>query len=225
MGHMSVPGRREPLTRERIVDAAAVIVDERGLEALSMRTVAGSLGAGTMSLYRYVADRDELLDLVLAQMTAAIALPGPTGRWREDLAGVARALRAALVARPGLTALLTSRGGRGRAGLVLLDAAVAVLRAAEFEPREAVLAGATLGGFVAGSVLREVAGGVAAREAGSNATARGIDIAGGPGLEQAAWAGPALISTSSNELFEVGLRIVLDGIESVLGPGRGAATR
>lgn len=221
---MPTPGRREPLTRARIVDAAAVIVDEQGPDALSMRAVAARVGAGAMSLYRHVADRDELLDLVLAQMTAEISLPGPTGQWREDLAGVARAFRAALVARPGLTTLLTSRGGQGRAGLVLLDAAVAPLRAAGFEPREAVLAGNTLGGFVAGAALREVAGDARTVRADPNAAAHGVDIDGGPELEQIVWAGPALISTSSDELFEVGLRIILEGIESVLRPGQGTAT-
>lgn len=180
-----------------IVQAAAAIVDDLGPDAVTMRAVAGRLGSGVMSLYRHVADRDELLDLVLAQLVAEIALPQPTGRWRDDLAGIARAVRGALVAQPGMTVLLTGRGGRGVAGPGLTEAALTVLRGAGLGPREAVLAGNALGNLVAGAALQEVAEGTE-----DDRTA----------LSEIAWAGPALTATSADERFEFGLRIVLDGI-------------
>ncbi len=60
-------GPKPTLTLERIVTAAIEIADAEGLEALSMRRVAESLGVGTMSLYRYVPGKAELLDLMLDQ--------------------------------------------------------------------------------------------------------------------------------------------------------------
>ncbi len=70
------------------MDAAVAILDETGLDGLTMRAVADRLDAGAMSLYRHVASRDELLDLVVARLTAGVtttcapATGGPTWpRW------------------------------------------------------------------------------------------------------------------------------------------------
>ena len=104
---------RQPLTRDRIVEAAIALVDEEGPDALTMRAVAQRLGAGTMSLYRHVPGREELLDLVLAAMATEVPVTPPTGDWRMDLAAIARDVRTGLVRRPHLTVLLTSRAGRG----------------------------------------------------------------------------------------------------------------
>ena len=84
------PARRPrgALSREAIVDAAIDVLDRDGLEGLTMRAVADRLGTGAMSLYRHVANRDELLDLVVARLLAdAGRAPGWTGDWRTDLAG------------------------------------------------------------------------------------------------------------------------------------------
>ena len=56
------------------------LADEEGLEGLSMRGLAKRLDAGTMSLYRYVADRDDLLDLILDQAFGEIAVPAAVGK-------------------------------------------------------------------------------------------------------------------------------------------------
>jgi len=64
--------RRKPLSRDRILAAALELVDEQGIEALSMRKLGQSLGYEAMSLYNHVANKDDLLDgildLVLAEM-------------------------------------------------------------------------------------------------------------------------------------------------------------
>lgn len=197
---MPTPARRPALTREAIVSAATAILDREGPEALSMRTVAAELGCGVMSLYRHVADRDELLDLVLARLVAAIELPPATGHWQDDLAGVARAFRAALVVRPQLTPLLTARAGRNRGSLALLDATLAVLRDAGLDPQQAVLAGSALGNLVAGAALQEAAG--------------AAPVEPDDDLAHLTWARPALIATTADERFEFGLRLIIEGIES-----------
>lgn len=98
MGRPDPPPRGRPatLSLDRIVAAAVEVADElsrtEGLDALSMRSIATRLGVGTMSLYRYVPGKSELLDLMLDHV---VDFPEeaaqPDGRtWREILTADAR---------------------------------------------------------------------------------------------------------------------------------------
>jgi AcrR family transcriptional regulator len=87
------PGSRRPAyTREQIAQTAIAIADAEGYEAVSMRRIAGELGAGTMTLYHYVRGKDELVALVSDAIMAEIIVPEdelPDG-WREGLAEIGR---------------------------------------------------------------------------------------------------------------------------------------
>ncbi len=63
------------LTRDRIVEAALRIMDDEGLDAVSMRRVAREVGVEAMSLYHHVRDKDDLLDGVCASGDARLPLP------------------------------------------------------------------------------------------------------------------------------------------------------
>ncbi|HSA51045.1 MAG TPA: TetR/AcrR family transcriptional regulator [Yinghuangia sp.] len=79
------------LSRERIVRAAIAIADAEGLENVHMRRLAGYLGAGTMSLYRYVGNKDELIDLMVEATFHEIPQPDPAPHgWRAGLEYTAR---------------------------------------------------------------------------------------------------------------------------------------
>jgi AcrR family transcriptional regulator len=84
-------GPKPGLSVERIVRAAIEVADADGLAALSMRRVADQLGVGTMSLYRYVPGKDELLDLMQDLVIADTVDPAqePFG-WRARLEAMAR---------------------------------------------------------------------------------------------------------------------------------------
>ncbi|MFI9628850.1 TetR/AcrR family transcriptional regulator [Streptomyces sp. NPDC052042] len=74
------------LTVERIVRAGIVVADTEGLDALSMRRVAMELGTGTMSLYRHVASKDDLVTLMVEAAMADVPLPdSPPRDWRHGL--------------------------------------------------------------------------------------------------------------------------------------------
>lgn len=74
------------LTLERIVRAGIVVADAEGLDALSMRRVAMELGTGTMSLYRHVASKDDLVTLMVETAMADVPLPdSPPRNWRHGL--------------------------------------------------------------------------------------------------------------------------------------------
>ncbi|MGW2371562.1 MULTISPECIES: TetR/AcrR family transcriptional regulator [Kitasatospora] len=83
-------GERE-LGRERIVAVAVRVADTEGLAALSMRRVATELGVATMSLYRHVPGKDELLRLMVDQVFGEQPFPGaPAPHWRAGLEEVSR---------------------------------------------------------------------------------------------------------------------------------------
>jgi AcrR family transcriptional regulator len=94
-------GPKPALSLERIVDAAVEVASAEGLAAVSMSRVAGALGASTMSLYRYVAAKDELLMLMLDAATGPPeGLPPPDDGWRPALTRWALGVRDALRRHP-----------------------------------------------------------------------------------------------------------------------------
>jgi AcrR family transcriptional regulator len=77
---------RVVLTREVIVDTALRLLDRDGLDGVSMRRVADELGTGAASLYAHVANKEELLDLLLERIIAEVDVPDPDpDRWQEQL--------------------------------------------------------------------------------------------------------------------------------------------
>jgi len=97
------PGERRPAhTRASIAAAALRIADTRGFEAVTMRNVATELGAGTMTLYHYVRNKEELTALMSEAIMSEIVIPDdelPDG-WREGLAEIARRTRRVFGAHP-----------------------------------------------------------------------------------------------------------------------------
>ena len=95
---------------DAIVEAALKLADRSGLEAVSMRNVAAALDAGTMSLYRYVTGKEDLLDLILDAAYGEIPLPESSRLgWQERLRRVALASRRVLKVHPWLASLISRR--------------------------------------------------------------------------------------------------------------------
>ncbi len=92
--------RREPrpvLSRAEITRAAIELADREGLQGVSMRRVAGQLGAHATSLYWYVDSKDDLFELMLDAIMGEIELPGQSdGDWRAALRSVTRSSHAVL---------------------------------------------------------------------------------------------------------------------------------
>src|SRR5260370_16599526 len=101
--------RRRSLTNAAIAAAALAVLDRDGVAGLSMRSVAAELRVGTMSLYRYVSDREELerlvVDLVLADVDTSQAQRLP---WEARVAELAERARRAIAAHPSVIPLLLS---------------------------------------------------------------------------------------------------------------------
>lgn len=93
------PCSRSPAhSRTRIAAAAVSLADSEGFEAVSMRRVAQELGAGTMTLYHYVANKDELVTLMVDAVMGEILIPAGElpDAWRPAMAAIATSSREAL---------------------------------------------------------------------------------------------------------------------------------
>ena len=111
-GRGSRPGRG--LSLDRIVTATLELVDEQGIGAATMRAVSSRLGVRSMSLYRYVQDRDELFDAVVERIVNELADDPevqlrPVDGWRPYLAGMAHGVRRYARAHPHAFPLVATR--------------------------------------------------------------------------------------------------------------------
>lgn len=121
-------GRPAEWDREQIVHAAVAVAERDGLAAVTMRRVAAQLGTGSASLYRHVANRADLLDLMVDTAFSRYRPPRVTGRWREDL--VAEVLHRVryMRARPWLADAVLERPPIGPAVIRLLEHTLEQLR-------------------------------------------------------------------------------------------------
>jgi AcrR family transcriptional regulator len=156
----SRPPRRAPrntLSRERIVEAALALVDAEGLDAVTMQAVAQRLDVGTMSLYRHVADKHDLVNAVAEHVLRRVTPPdGDPDDWEGRVVGYMRALRAAALAHPGLARILADRGLTVEPVFEQLETLLAVFRAAGFSDVDAVRAFYSLLTYVFGFVVWEL---------------------------------------------------------------------
>jgi AcrR family transcriptional regulator len=121
-------GPKPGLTLERIVTAAVALADREGLAALSMRRVAAELDVGTMSLYRYVPGKGELLDLMLDHVIRPEQLAEHRGAdWRSTMEFLARNTWKLYLDHPWLLQVNQSRPILGPNALAGVDFALAAL--------------------------------------------------------------------------------------------------
>jgi TetR/AcrR family tetracycline transcriptional repressor len=148
---------RNTLSRERIVAAALALLDAEGFDAVTMPAVARRLGVGTMSLYRHVADKDDLVDAIAADVLGGVAVPGTEpGDWEGRVVGYLRALREAAIAHPALSRILAKRGLTVPPVFDQLEAAHAALRSAGFSELDAVRTFYTLLTYTLGFIMWEL---------------------------------------------------------------------
>src|SRR3954466_14559300 len=83
----AAPAReREPLNREKIVEAALVLLERDGMQGLRMRKLARELGTGAASLYWHVGDKEELLNLLLDRIVGEAEVVTPDAEhWQEQV--------------------------------------------------------------------------------------------------------------------------------------------
>jgi AcrR family transcriptional regulator len=204
-----------PLSTERVLGAAVALADRDGIESLTMRKLAHQLGAGAMSLYYHVANKDELLDGMIDVVYSEIDPPSSGADWKTAMRRVAVSAREALARHRWAIPLMESRRRPGPASLRHHDAVLGRLREAGFSIQSAVHAFSALDSYVHGFVLQE-------QTLPFETPEELVEVGEGMLQQLPADEYPHLAETIvefmrsgyqfANE-FEVGLELVLDGLE------------
>lgn len=196
--------RPRSLTTDRLATATLVVIDRDGLDALTMRAVAKELGMATMSLYRYVTDKDELEVLVVDHVLSGVDLAVPPGDWRERVIELLSRVRKAVVAHPATVPLLLRHRHSVSASLVQIEAMLAILADAGFAGERRVIAQRTIVAYLFGMLQNEHYGPLAGAGTVAMATQERFPLL----AETAAVAR----EVTGDEEFHKGLSVVLRGL-------------
>ena len=140
--------KRQVLDQAQVVNAALALLDEVGLDELTMRRVAERLNVKAASLYRHVHNKEELLALLGDEISAEIPLPRADGNWRDQLTEAAWNARRGLLAHRDAARVLASTPPAGPRRLRHIEAVLGILRAAGLKDRDAARAAYHLNNLV-----------------------------------------------------------------------------
>ena len=155
---------RAPLSRELVLRTAIAMADESGPESLSMRKLGQALGVQAMSLYRHVANRDEILDGIVDLVISEIELPAKGADWKTAMRRRAISAHDVLSRHPWASSLFESGKRMSPEKLRYADAVLGALLDAGFPVAIAHRAFLTLDSYIYGFTLQEVSWGVGAEE-------------------------------------------------------------
>jgi len=209
-------------SRESTLRAALQIIDEDGVEGLSMRRLGRALGRDPMSLYRHAATKAELLDSVAEAVLAELSVDTTDGDWAGQLRTVARQFRGLALAHPNVVPLLVTRplttpiAMRPLGTLRPLEDVLELLIRAGFSEVDALHVYRSFYGFIQGHVLTELQELVANHEETDDLLRLGLHrlpIREFPRLRSLA---PVLASYDGAAELERGMDILLTGLQTQL---------
>jgi AcrR family transcriptional regulator len=148
---------RDRTTAEELIAVAVRIIDTEGLDALTVRRLAGELGVAAMTVYSYVRSKDELLDLVIDRIAADIGTPPPSGHWRERASALAHSLRDALLAHSEGARLISQRPMLSPNAFRIFDCGLGIFRDAGFGDEQAADAYFAFANYIMGCVAQGAA--------------------------------------------------------------------
>jgi AcrR family transcriptional regulator len=203
--------RRQPLSRDAIIEAAVRVLDREGVDALTVRRLGEELGTGSATLYWHVANKNELVELVYDHVVGDVKLPEPTtSRWQAQLEDVAWQLYRIMLQHNDLARLSIGRIPVGPKMLGVIEWSLGLLRGAGVPDRAAAYFGDIFGRYLDASVLE-------------------VTAQGGPPVEQiiSYFAGlPAeqfpnitalnetMFAADNDERFQFGLDLLMRGLET-----------
>jgi len=211
----SAPGR-VPLSRDRVLRAAVDVADTGGIGSLTIRSLAQELGVKPMSVYHYVANKDEIIDGIVDLVYSEIELPTSDGDWYSAMRRRAISARRVLRIHPWAIPLLQSRTSPGPATLAHHNAVIGSLRAGGFSVEMTAHAFALIDSYVFGFALSENSLPINGPETVS-------EVAESMMLQYLAQAYPSLLEFTNEHVlkpgydfgaeFEFGLNVILDGLK------------
>jgi TetR/AcrR family tetracycline transcriptional repressor len=211
--------RRQPLDRAQVVQGALALLDEVGLDGLTMRSLADRLGVKAASLYRHVQDKQELLVLLADEISGAIQVVDGSRPWQEALADLARRARQGLLAHRDAAHLLATVPPAGPHRLRHIEAILRLLTSAGFPDQKAVRAAYHFNNFVTEHAADEARLSIAAEALGTDRREllaearrqfRALPPDEYPSLTRLA---DYLADEDADGSFEFGLRLWISGLE------------
>ena len=212
------PKARLPLSLERVLRAAMHLADRDGIEALRMRKLARELGVEAMTLYYYVARKDEILDGIADLVASQIEVPSGGEDWKAATRQRAISAHDVLVHHPWASMLWVSRGTLGPGRLRYMDAGLRAFREAGFSPELTEQAFHAVENHIVGYTLQEMSFAI---DPGEVAEAGASFLQKLPTDEYPDLAahvmhhleGPGHVDAGD---FEFALDLILDGIERIM---------
>jgi AcrR family transcriptional regulator len=159
-------GPAPSLSREEITTAAVTLADTQGIEAVSMRALAVELGVGATSLYRYVARKDEVIELMVDAVIGNDLQFELRGDWRQDLRSVAHGLRAMILRHPWLAVPSAGLRNFGPNTARFYEQVLSAIDGLGLEIDDMLVMVETLDAFVRGRALEELSEQEAVRRSG-----------------------------------------------------------
>jgi AcrR family transcriptional regulator len=147
---------RVPLSRDRVLRAAIELADQSGIESLSMRKLGQALRVEAMSLYHYVATKDEILNGIVDLVVSEFALAAPGTDWKTALRTMSISAHDVLVRHPWAASVMLSATGSSPARWRWMNAILGTLRTAGFSANQTDLAYHALDSHITGFTLWEV---------------------------------------------------------------------
>jgi AcrR family transcriptional regulator len=208
---------RPQLSREVVVGAALQVLEAEGGEALTMRRVADQIGVSASALYGYVANKEELVQLVIDRIFREVTVPPTGGDWRQTLKECARAILALFRRHPGVAQLTMGRVAFTPSMLEMGERILAELRAAGMPDQVAAFVGDLGSLYVAAYAYEQDVTPLAGREeefvAQFAGWIRSLPAARFPNT--VALAGE-LVAGNADDRFEWGLDVLVRGLASYL---------
>ncbi len=205
---------RQPLTRDRIAEAALGLIDADGLDALTMRKLGASLGVEAMSLYNHVANKDDVLGAVADLLSARVSEhfhAHTTGEWHADARALAMAWWTIGLAHPHAFTLISDHVYDSPSAIQKMADVYSVFARTGLDMAQVSDAFHTAASYVVGAVRQELT----VLEALRNGA--GFDEAALPeGFEWLVDFKAACVATPGEAQFRRGLEIVLTGIDALL---------
>jgi AcrR family transcriptional regulator len=205
---------RGRLSRALIVRTALRVMDQEGLDAVTMRRVGRELGVEAMSLYNHVRDKEDLLDGVAEAALAEFRIELSSGDWVAQGRAAAHEWRTLLKAHPNVMALLVERKRplSSPDALRPTEIALQILRRAGLSERETVYAFQAIGGYIFGFVMMEIGNVAPGRPGGPDVTTALGDLQAEFPCFAALF--PWLAACDMDTTFDFGLDLLLEGIRA-----------
>jgi AcrR family transcriptional regulator len=200
------PGQRAPrgtISRGQIVEAALRSLRTTGFEQMTIRSLAADLDVAPMSLYRYIRDKDDLMDEVVEELLIqSRPMPGSTGTWQSRLTVAAERLRRLLVREPGALYVYLRHPVISPTAIRRMEMMLKILRDAGYDTASSKTAYAALQTYTVGFAALE--------------TSRAGWV---PPPEKTSRMANELVAMTSPKQFVNGLSYLLAGIEREAGSG------